>query len=200
VPKRWKTNLHQICFSKPKMIWYHKGSPPFLFWDEKRSCLGRGGLLCGSSVPIFELDFCPDHWGGPFGPNLMNHLVLSFKHDLYQKSHISGHLLRRPPLRIHSIYAAAKRQNSIQHKAQYLHTCTLSARMGALPKKGRLSYAKIIFYTHIKSTQLHSKKTAYSILPLKNLSFRENSPAACQLTAVVTSRCVSPARVSPALS
>jgi len=28
----------------------------------------------------------------------MNHLVISFKHDLYQKSHISGHLLRWPPL------------------------------------------------------------------------------------------------------
>ena len=44
VPKRWKTNLHQICFSKPRMIWYHKGSPPVLFWDEKRPWLGRGGL------------------------------------------------------------------------------------------------------------------------------------------------------------
>ena len=38
--------------------------------DEKRSCLGRGGLKCGNSVPKFELDFCPDHWGGPFGPKL----------------------------------------------------------------------------------------------------------------------------------
>jgi hypothetical protein len=28
--------------------------------------------------------------------NFMNRLVLSFKHDLYQKSHISGHLLRWP--------------------------------------------------------------------------------------------------------
>jgi hypothetical protein len=26
-------------------------------------------------------------------PNFMNHLVISFKHDLHQKSHISGHLL-----------------------------------------------------------------------------------------------------------
>jgi hypothetical protein len=25
--------------------------------------------------------------------NFMNHLVISFKHDLHQKSHISGHLL-----------------------------------------------------------------------------------------------------------
>ena len=52
------------------MFWYHKGSPPVLFWDEKRSCLGRGGLLCGNSVPKLVLDFCPDHWGGPFGPKL----------------------------------------------------------------------------------------------------------------------------------
>jgi hypothetical protein len=52
------------------MIWYHKGSPPVLFWDEKRSCLGRGGLLFGNSVPKFELDSYPDNWGGPFGPKL----------------------------------------------------------------------------------------------------------------------------------
>jgi len=44
VPKRWKTNLHQICFIKPRMIWYHKGSPPVLFWDAKRPWLGRSGL------------------------------------------------------------------------------------------------------------------------------------------------------------
>ena len=27
-------------------------------------------------------------------PNFMNHLVISFKNNLHQKSHISGHLLR----------------------------------------------------------------------------------------------------------
>jgi len=32
--------------------------------------LGRGGLLCGNSVPKFELDVCPDHWVGPFGSKL----------------------------------------------------------------------------------------------------------------------------------
>jgi hypothetical protein len=52
------------------MIWYHKGSPHVLFWDEKRSCVGRGGLLCGNSVPKIELDFCPDQCCGPFGPKL----------------------------------------------------------------------------------------------------------------------------------
>ena len=96
MPKRWKTNLHQICFSKPRMIWYHKGNPPVLFWDENRSCLGRGGLLCGNSEPNFELDFCPDHWG--LATNFMNHLVILFKHNFYQSSHISKHLLRWPPL------------------------------------------------------------------------------------------------------
>jgi len=30
--------------------------------------MGRGGLICGNSVPKFELDYCSDHWGGPFGP------------------------------------------------------------------------------------------------------------------------------------
>jgi len=76
------------------MIWYHKGSPPILLWDEKRSCLGRGGLLCGISVPKFELDFCPVHWGGPIGPKLHEPSSCIIQHYLYQKSHISGHLLR----------------------------------------------------------------------------------------------------------
>ena len=80
VPKRWKINLHQIFFSNPRMIWYHKRSPLVLFWDEKRPWLGRGGLWCGNSVPKFELYFCPDHWGGPFGPNFINHLITSFKY------------------------------------------------------------------------------------------------------------------------
>jgi hypothetical protein len=31
VPKRWKISLHQIYFSNPRMIWYHKGSPPVFF-------------------------------------------------------------------------------------------------------------------------------------------------------------------------
>ena len=31
-------------------------------------------------------------------PNFINHLVISYKHYLHQKSHISGHLLRWPPL------------------------------------------------------------------------------------------------------
>jgi len=52
----------------------------------KSSCLVLGwkGALVGAwwpvlwnSVPKFELDFCPDHWVGPFGPKL--HLVISFK-------------------------------------------------------------------------------------------------------------------------
>ena len=70
MPKRCKANLHQMYFSKPRMIWYHKGSHPVLVWEEKRSYLGRGGLLCENSVPKFVLDFCPVHWGGPFGPKL----------------------------------------------------------------------------------------------------------------------------------
>jgi hypothetical protein len=66
------------------MIWYHKGSLPALFWDKKRPWLGRGGLECGNPVPEIELYFCPDHWGGPFGPKY--HEPYSYiKHDLYKK-------------------------------------------------------------------------------------------------------------------
>jgi len=31
-------------------------------------------------------------------PNFVDHLVMFIKHGLHQKSHISGHLLRRNPL------------------------------------------------------------------------------------------------------
>ena len=99
VPKRWKTNLHQICFSNPRMIWYHKGSHPVLFWDEKRSCLGRGGLLCVNSVPNFELDFCPDHWGGPFVPKLhepSNYIIQTW--FVLKKSHFRTYAPSTPSI------------------------------------------------------------------------------------------------------
>jgi hypothetical protein len=44
VPKRWKTNLHQIYFLKARLMHNDKGSSPVLFWDEKRPWMGRGGL------------------------------------------------------------------------------------------------------------------------------------------------------------
>ena len=73
VPKRWKANLHQICFSKPRMILYHKGNPPVMFWDERGP--GWGVVACNvetqcQKILNFELDFCPGHWVGPFGPKL----------------------------------------------------------------------------------------------------------------------------------
>ena len=36
-------------------------------------------------------------------PNFINHLIISYKHYLHQESHISGHLLRWPPLEIHCL-------------------------------------------------------------------------------------------------
>ena len=51
-----------------------------------------------NSVPKIEVYFCPDHWGGPFGPKPHEPSSYINKHNLHQKSHISGHLLRRPPL------------------------------------------------------------------------------------------------------
>jgi hypothetical protein len=42
--KKRKINLHQIYFSNPRMIWYHNGSPPVLFWDEKGP--GWGVVAC----------------------------------------------------------------------------------------------------------------------------------------------------------
>jgi hypothetical protein len=49
--------------------------------------LGRGGLLCGNSEPRFELDSVQSTGVVILAPNFMNHLVISFIHDLYQKSH-----------------------------------------------------------------------------------------------------------------
>jgi len=85
VPKRWKTNLHQIYSLKPRVIWYYKGSVAILFWDEKRLCLGSGGLNCENSVPKFERESHPDHWGGRLTPNFVDHLVMFIKHGLHQK-------------------------------------------------------------------------------------------------------------------
>jgi hypothetical protein len=62
------------------VIWHHKGSVAILFWDEKRLWLGNGGLKCENSVPKFELDFCPDHWGSFFGLKLhesSSHVILT---------------------------------------------------------------------------------------------------------------------------
>jgi len=41
-----------------------------LVWDEKRLWLGSGGLKCENSVPKFEQESHPDHWGGPIDPKL----------------------------------------------------------------------------------------------------------------------------------
>jgi hypothetical protein len=70
VPKRWKTNPHQIYSLKTRMIYCHKGSVAILFWDEKRLWLGSGGLTCENPVPKFEQESHPDHWGGLIDPKL----------------------------------------------------------------------------------------------------------------------------------
>ena len=38
-------------------------------------------------------------------PNFINHLVISYKHYLHQKSHMSGHLLSWPPLTLWCVFA-----------------------------------------------------------------------------------------------
>jgi hypothetical protein len=42
--KGGKSTFTKYTFQNPRMILYHKASPPVLFWDEKRPWLGRGGL------------------------------------------------------------------------------------------------------------------------------------------------------------
>ena len=47
-----------------------------------------GGSIRKHSVPKFELDFCPDHWGSPFGLKL--HETSSYViNDLHRKRNIS---------------------------------------------------------------------------------------------------------------
>jgi len=80
-----------------------KGSVAILFWDERRLWLGSGGLKCENSVPKFERK--PTQTTGVVrltpnfvDPKLCGPLVMFINHGLHQKSHVSGHLLRRPPL------------------------------------------------------------------------------------------------------
>jgi hypothetical protein len=58
---------------------------------------GWGVVACNvETLPKFEiLDCISVQTTGVvlLAPNFMNHLVISFKHDLHQNCHISGHLL-----------------------------------------------------------------------------------------------------------
>ena len=125
VPKRWKTNLHQIYSLKPRMVWYYKGSVAILFWDEKRLWLKSGGLKCENSWA----DQCQNLNGNPtetigvvrLTPNFVDYLVMFIKHGLHQNSHISGHLLRRPPLG-HCLWnIVAGLINAAYHTCRILH-------------------------------------------------------------------------------
>ena len=42
-------------------------------------------VVLNPKMPKFELDFCPDHWGGPFGPKLHEPSIISFKHYCIKK-------------------------------------------------------------------------------------------------------------------
>jgi hypothetical protein len=90
VQKRWKINLHQMYFSNTRMVWYHKGS----FFGMKRDP-GWGVVACNVETQCQNLNCISVQTTGVvlLAPNFMNHLVISFKRDLRQKSHISGHLL-----------------------------------------------------------------------------------------------------------
>jgi hypothetical protein len=77
---------------------YHKGGVAIMFWDENRLWLGSGGLKFENPAPKFERKSHPDHWGGLIAPKLCGPSSYVHQHGLHQKSHISGHLPRRPPL------------------------------------------------------------------------------------------------------
>jgi len=100
--------------------------------------LGSGGLKCENSVPKFERESNPDHWGGPIDPNFVDHLVMFIKHGLHQKSHISGHLLRRPPL----VLSFELQRAIIGHM---LDTCTCQIGGGVSP----ISAAKFPFQINL---------------------------------------------------
>ena len=59
-------------------------SVAILFWDEKRLWLGSGGLNCENSVPKFEQESHPDHWGGPIDPKLCG--PFSYVHQTWSAS------------------------------------------------------------------------------------------------------------------
>ena len=49
--------------------------------------MGSGGLKCENSVPNFELEFHPDHWGGPIGPELCG--PFKYVHQIWSASKTS---------------------------------------------------------------------------------------------------------------
>jgi len=51
------------------------------------------GVACNVKMPKFELDFCPDHWGGPFDPKLHEPSSYIIQHDLHKKITYPGLLL-----------------------------------------------------------------------------------------------------------
>jgi len=55
---------------------------------EKRPWVECGGSKHKYSVPKFELDFCPDHWGSPFGLKLHETVSYVIKQDLHRERNI----------------------------------------------------------------------------------------------------------------
>jgi hypothetical protein len=61
---------NQVRLSACQTILHHIRSTPVVFWGEKRPWVECGGSIRKHSVPNFELGFCTDRWGVPFGLKL----------------------------------------------------------------------------------------------------------------------------------
>ena len=70
VPKRVENNFPPNPVLACQLIPDHKISTPVVLLGEKRPWVECGGSIREHSVPKFQFDFCPDHWGSPFGLKL----------------------------------------------------------------------------------------------------------------------------------
>ena len=85
VPKRWKINLHQICFKNPGLFGIIKEVLLSSFGMKRGPAWGV--VACYVEIQCQNLNWISVQSTGVvlLAPNFMNHLVISFKHDFYQK-------------------------------------------------------------------------------------------------------------------
>jgi hypothetical protein len=111
--KKGGIEFYQIRFSASQTVHHHKISTLVVFWGEKRPWVERGGSIRKYPVPKNELIFCPDHWGGPFGPKFCEHLVMLFDDGVHlKKSHFQTFTqlnpsAKRPYMRWMSIHGSS---------------------------------------------------------------------------------------------
>ena len=97
--KGGKSTFAKYTFQTPGCFGIIKGVLQCVCYGMKRGP-GWGVVACNVETQCQHLNWISVQTTGVvlLAPDFMNHLVVSFKHGLHQKSHIPGHLLSWPPL------------------------------------------------------------------------------------------------------